>query len=221
MALHAALFWREFDKRPKAVLSARLSGCCSRASRAATQGVRGVEFVLGDLLRIAGGDEEEADTMVRHADAHCVASAAAPPNTPPCPSCRPPLQMWRSHTTNTTAARLGWGGLCAASLIFVDTNHEGNATRLTRAHFPPPRRKQRMHRVASPTPALQKACRMTAAQATWRTRCWRGCRRTSAHSRASWFLTTCEFACRLGRCAGRGFCARCYCYLCWYRCSCC
>jgi hypothetical protein len=34
-------------------------------------------------------------------------------------------QMWRSYTTNTTAARLGWGGLCAASLIFVDTNHHG------------------------------------------------------------------------------------------------
>ncbi len=28
------------------------------------QGVRGVEFVLGDLLRIAGGDEEEVDSMV-------------------------------------------------------------------------------------------------------------------------------------------------------------
>ena len=28
------------------------------------QGVRGVEFVLGDLLRLAGGDEEEVDSMV-------------------------------------------------------------------------------------------------------------------------------------------------------------
>ena len=67
----------------------------------------------------------------------------APLRIPP-PPCHLPLQMWRSHTTNTTAARLGWGGLCAASLIFVDTNHEGIAARFTRAHFSPPRRKQRI-----------------------------------------------------------------------------
>ena len=35
-----------------------------RSKRVIVQGVRGVEFVLGDLLRIAGGDEEEADAMV-------------------------------------------------------------------------------------------------------------------------------------------------------------
>ncbi len=58
------------------------------------QGVRGVEFVLGDLLRIAGGDEDEVDAMVR-----------SPPLPPlPVPS-NLPAQMWRSHTTNTTAAR--------------------------------------------------------------------------------------------------------------------
>ena len=49
------------------------------------------------------------------------------PPPPPLPSPPPlsPTQMWRSHTTNITAARLGWGGLCAAALIFVDTNHHG------------------------------------------------------------------------------------------------
>ena len=36
----------------------------SLSTRVVVQGVRGVEFVLGDLLRIAGGDEEEADAMV-------------------------------------------------------------------------------------------------------------------------------------------------------------
>jgi hypothetical protein len=51
--------------------------------------------------------------------------------------------MWRSHTTNTTAARLGWGGLCAAAMIFVDTNHEGDffsprvAQHLLRVHCSP------------------------------------------------------------------------------------
>ncbi len=80
------------------------------------QGVRGVEFVLGDLLRIAGGDEDEVDAMVRCGMQPLLTPALTPP---------PPLQMWRSHTTNTTAAWLGWGGLCAAALIFVDTNHHG------------------------------------------------------------------------------------------------
>jgi hypothetical protein len=51
----------------------------------------------------------------------------APPPSPLPPPSFPlsPTQMWRSHTTNITAARLGWGGLCAAALIFVDTNHHG------------------------------------------------------------------------------------------------
>jgi hypothetical protein len=99
-----------------------------------SQGVRGVEFVLGDLLRIAGGDEEEADKMVRCPTRGTAAARMSVSTVVFCYVFFIMIngitlieQMWRSYTTNTTAARLGWGGLCAASLIFVDTNHHGKS----------------------------------------------------------------------------------------------